>query len=248
MDKKNILQMDIKDLFKSDIKINPKNVLILVAILFGIVIYGYFILYPKYNEYAQVNDELELKNQELENDKIELDKRPQLKEELAHLSVELNAKSKRLSYDMEDGMFLVGLSNIMREYGVDLLDYTIEESIPYEGFYAVPTTLKIRGNYRYIREIMYYLEEQKNVTQIQNFTMETYIPEVKINPSNSNNLNPELGGIDLGPSPKAKANGEVTADFKFVIYMSENPKLNLQTENPNDWKPGKFNPFVDTTN
>ncbi len=248
MDKKNILQMDIKDLFKSDMKINPKNVLILVSILFGIVVYGYLMLYPKYNEYKKVSDELEFKNQQLEKDKIELDKRPQLKEELAHLSLELNSKSKRLSYDMQDGMFLVGLSNIMKKYGINLLDYTIEEYIPYEKFYAVPINLKIQGNYRYIREIMYYLEEQKDVTQIQNFTMQTYIPEVKISPSESNGLNQGLGDIDLGPSPKAKAKGDVTADFKFVIYMSKKPKLKLKTENPNNWKPGKLNPFVDTTN
>lgn len=248
MDKRNILHMDVKDLFKSDIKINPKNVLILVVILFGLVLYGYFILYPKYNEYSQVSNELEVKKEELQNDKMDLDKRAELKEKLSHLSVELNAKSKRVAYDMQDGMFLVGLSNIMRKYGVDLIDYTIEEAIPYEGFYAVPTTLKIRGNYRYIREIMYYLEEQKNITQIQNFTMETYIPKIKINPSNSNTLNPELGAIDLGLTQKPKSNGDVTANFKFVIYTSENPKLDLQTENPNNWKPGKFNPFVDTTN
>lgn len=32
MDKKNILHMDIKDLFKIDLKINAKNIIILVCI------------------------------------------------------------------------------------------------------------------------------------------------------------------------------------------------------------------------
>lgn len=248
MDKKNILHMDIKDLFKSNIKANPKNIIILVVILLGLISYGYFIIYPKYIEYTQVSNELENANIQLMKDEDELGEIPALKDELHNLSEELDIKSKKLSHDMQDGMFLVGLSNILNKYNVDLIDYKVDKMIKFENFNAIPATLKVRGNYRYIREIMYYLEEQKNVTQIQNFNMESYIKNENINfndvDSSNNNLNP----TDIKPYQENKAKGDVTATFKFIMYMVQDPNLKLNLENPNNWKTGKFNPFVDTTN
>ena len=214
----------------------------------GLIIYGYFILYPKYNEYSQVSSELNAAKNQLENDQSELDKRPHLKDELYSLNEEVITKSKKLSYDMQDGMFLVGLSNMMSKYGVNLIDYTLDKPVKYENFYAIPTTLKVRGNYRYIREIMYYLEEQKNITQIQNFNMEAYIKDTNINFNDVNNPSTSLNPADIKPYQENKAKGDVTATFKFVMYMLQDPTLKLSPENPSDWKSGKFNPFVDTTN
>lgn len=248
MDKKNILQMDIKDLFKGNIKVNPKNVIILVVILLGLISYGYFILYPKYIKFSQVSNDLDNANMQLTKDEDELGEIPKLKDELHNISEEVDVKSKKLSHDMQDGMFLVGLSNIMNKYNVDLIDYNVDKMIKFENFNAIPATLKVRGNYRYIREIMYYLEEQKNVTQIQNFNMESYIKNENINfndvDSSNNNLNP----TDIKPYQENKAKGDVTATFKFIMYMVQDPNLKLNLENPNNWKTGKFNPFVDTTN
>ena len=248
MDKKNILHMDIKDLFKSNIKANPKNIIILVVILLGLISYGYFIIYPKYIEYTQVSNELENANIQLMKDEDELGEIPTLKDELHNLSEELDIKSKKLSYDIQDGMFLVGLSNIMNKYNVDLIDYNVDKMIKFENFNAIPITLKVRGNYRYIREIMYYLEEQKNVTQIQNFNMETYIKNKKINFNDVNNSNNNLNPADIKLYQENKAKGDVTATFKFITYMDQDPNLKLNIENPSNWKTGKFNPFVDTTN
>ncbi|MGL5754317.1 MAG: type 4a pilus biogenesis protein PilO [Paraclostridium sp.] len=247
MDKKNILHMDIKDLFKSDIKVNPKNILILVGAFLGLFIYMYFILYPKFNEYMKVNNNLNEAKSKLEADQYELDTRPQLTDKLYTLNEEVNTKSKKLSYDMQDGMFLVGLSNMMSKNGIELIKYNVDTYTKCENFYAVPTILEVRGDYRYIREMMYYLEEQKNVTQIQNFNMETYIEPENIVFDKSNALNSSLGNINMTTNKENKAKGKVTATFKFVMYMSQEPNLKLETENPSNWNPGKFNPFVDTT-
>ncbi|EPZ53518.1 hypothetical protein H477_4939 [[Clostridium] sordellii ATCC 9714] len=62
MDKKNILHMDIKDLFKIDLKINYKNIIILVCIFLGVIAYTYFIVYPKYIEFSNVNRKLSMVN------------------------------------------------------------------------------------------------------------------------------------------------------------------------------------------
>ncbi|MGL5641905.1 MAG: type 4a pilus biogenesis protein PilO [Paraclostridium sp.] len=247
MDKKNVLQMDIKDLFKSDIKINPKNILVLVGMFLGLLIYGYFILYPKFSEYTKVNNDLNIAKSKLEIDQNELDTRPQLNDKLYSLNEEVNTKSKKLSYDMQDGMFLVGLSNMMSKSGIELINYNVDPYTKYENFYAVPTTLQVRGDYRYIREMMYYLEEQKNVTQIQNFNMDTYIEPENIVSDKNDKLNPSLDDINITHEKEDKAKGKVTATFKFVMYMSQEPNLKLETENPSNWNPGKFNPFIDTT-
>ncbi|MDU4493635.1 MAG: type 4a pilus biogenesis protein PilO, partial [Staphylococcus warneri] len=180
---------------------------------------------------------------QLKDDENKLDTRQQLNEELQNLARQANEKSKRLSYDMQDGMFLVGLSNMMSKNSIELLNYSIDPSVKYENFYAIPTTLQVRGNYRYIREIMYYLEEQQNVTQIQNFNMEAYKkPEL----SNTSTEQGTTQPIDV--KKENKQNGDVTATFKFIMYMSQDPSLKLEIENPNNWNPGKFNPFVSSTN
>ncbi|MDU7905320.1 MAG: hypothetical protein E7J33_07165, partial [Peptostreptococcaceae bacterium] len=135
MDKKNILHMDIKDLFKVDLKINAKNIIILVCIFLGVIAYAYFIVYPKYIEFSNVNRKLSMVNSQLKDDENKLDTRQQLNEELQNLARQANEKSKRLSYDMQDGMFLVGLSNMMSKNGIELLNYSIDPSVKYENFY-----------------------------------------------------------------------------------------------------------------
>lgn len=60
---------------------------------------------------------------------------------------------------MQEEMFLVELSNMMSKNGIELLNYNVEPFVKYENFYVIPTTLQVRGNYRYIRKMMYYLEE-----------------------------------------------------------------------------------------
>ena len=151
---------------------------------------------------------------------------------------------------------------------------------------------------------MYYLEEQKNTTQILDYSMEIYIAPTNetIGNSQSNDFKKQIVNIEkvywtldshlyhstescpnlknssgvlvsgtlkesertvadttcvasgsdvandgntqgtVTASPKAK--GDVTATFKFIMYASENPKLELNDSN--NWKPGKYNPFVQT--
>jgi hypothetical protein len=216
-----------------------------------------------------------------------------------------------LSHDMQDGMFLIGLSKLMNELSVDLVEYTVDESMPYETFYAIPTTISVRGDYRYIREIMYYMEEQKNMTQILDYSIETYIPkETKENttkPTNSINNTTTNNAVALVPDnivywtnfgaayhkescqildaekqanrdnvltgapfisgksnacqvckpystnqiqnqeqEKPKSNGIVEAKFKFIMYSSEDPILELNNDDYSKWKPGKYNPFKST--
>jgi hypothetical protein len=147
---------------------------------------------------------------------------------------------------MENGMFLIGLSNYMQSFNVTLDEYTVAEPIKYETFYAIPTTLKISGNYRYIREVMYYLEEQKNMTQILDYEMVLAEPE-EVPPIITTIPQPD-GSEILVPTPveRPKANGDISATFKLMVYSANDPTLELDTSNPSKWKPGKFNPFVPT--
>ena len=115
-EKKNILQMDVKDLFKSDIlkqDISPKMALIVIGILLTIGLYGYFIIYPKYTEYKSTVSNLEAAQGELLQYKQRMDEIPLLEEKLSDLTREAKVKSKKLSHDMEDGLFLIGLDKMI---------------------------------------------------------------------------------------------------------------------------------------
>lgn len=233
-----------KDILNQEISI--KNVAIIALVLGSLFVYGYLLLYPKYTEYKTVRDNLNAVETELNSYKQKVTDIPRLQDELASTNSQLSTKSRRLNYDMENGMFLIGLSDYMKDFNVKLDEYTVAEPIKYETFYAIPTTLKVTGNYRYIREVMYYLEEQKNMTQILDYEMVLAEPE-EAPATVTTTLQPDGSEITVpGPTQISKPNGDITATFKLMVYSANDPTLELNTSNPSKWKPGKFNPFVPT--
>ena len=77
----------------------------------------------------------------------------------------------------------------------------------YENFYVIPTTLQFRWNYRYIR---------KNVTQIQKFNIEVFIKDELNNKSSDKQQLKQR----LKSKKENKLKGDLTAIFKFIMYMS----------------------------
>ena len=294
-DKQSILQKEL----------NTKEMLVVLGIFGAIFIYGFLFVSPRYTDYKiSVNNlkDIETKVADYES---KINEMPIKEKRLDSLNREIKVKSRMLSHNMEDGMFLIGLSNLMDDVSVDLIDYSVEELIPYETFYAIPTTISVRGDYRHIREIMYYMEEQKNITQILDYNMETYISEETKEDTTNNNTTsvvpdstvywttsgaayhkdnckileaeksanegnmssgaPSLSGKTAAcqvckpytvnqvnnnsqETEKPKSNGIIEATFRFMMYSSDNPILELDNDNPNEWKPGKYNPFEDTVN
>lgn len=169
VEKKNILKKDL----------NLKETLIVIGILALIIGYARVFIYPIYKDFRSSVSELEQVQQQIVNHESEISNLPNLEKQLASLNSEMRVQRKTLSHNMEDGMFLVGLSNLINRLDIDLVSYTMDETIPYSSFYAIPTTIEIRGDYNNIREVMNYLEEQKNTTQILDYNMETYIEEIE---------------------------------------------------------------------
>lgn len=289
-DKKSILQMDVKDLFKSDIlkkEVSPKMALILVAILCVIGLYGYFIIYPKYTEYKSTSYNLETAQGELLQYQQRMDEIPLLEEKLNQLTEEAEIKSEKLSHDMEDGLFLIGLDKMINDLEITLKDYKIDKIVNYDNFYAIPMSINIEGDYGGVRALIYFLEEQKNVTQVMDYSMNAKMTETKTEVSKTvywtdedehyhldkscTNM-AEVGKISgtiekaevSGKTPDSycvgdiadtidvevtsKANGDVSASIKFIVYSSDKDNIKLETDNPENWKPGKYNPFQDTLN
>lgn len=293
-----------KNILKREISLN--EALIAIGVLVLIFIYGFIFLYPKYSEYKVTKQNVDTAKAELGRYQDKIDRMPELEESLSAAKNELVVKSRSLNHDMMDGLFLIGLDKQLKNVDVDLIEYTPQERVKYETFYAIPTSISLRGNYKNIREIIYYLEEQKNITQVLDYSMESYIepPNETIGGDNSSdfkkqpvniekvywtldshlyhstdscpNLKNSTGVLVNGPlkesektvadttcvasgsdvannnnvqtqvTAQPKANGDVTATFKFIMYTSEDPKLELEVDDPNQWKPGKYNPFVQT--
>lgn len=290
-EKKSILQMDVKDLFKSDIlkkDVSPKAAFISIAVLCGIGLYGYFMVYPKYIEYKSTATNLESVQGELLQYQQRMNEIPALEEQLSALTKEAKIKSKKLSHDMEDGLFLIGLDKMINELEITLKNYKIDEIVDYDKFYAIPMSIDVEGDYRRIRELIYFLEEQKNITQVMDFSMNTKMTETKKEVSKTvywtdgdehyhldkscTNIT-EGQKISKGTIEKAEsagktpdsycvgdiadtidvevtsaAKGDISASIKFIVYSSDKDIIKLETDNPENWKPGKYNPFQDTLN
>lgn len=166
-EKKSILQKEL----------NTKEILAVLGVAGAIAAYAFVFIYPKYTDFKLANDNLSNIESQIKEYEDRINEMPNLQSKLDSLTSELNVKSRKLAHNMEDGMFLIGLSKIMDNYSVDLVSYSVDEVIPYETFYAIPTTIEVRGDYRNVREIMYYMESQKNMTQILDYSMENYIEE-----------------------------------------------------------------------
>lgn len=287
-DKKSILQMDVKDIFNKDFlrsDVSPKTLIVIILGVVGLIAYGYFGIYPKYIQYK--NSELRVANaqKELNGYQEKLDEMPILQEKLRSLTDEANEKSKSLSHDMEDGLFLIGLDKTVRSLGINLKDYTIQNIVNYPDFYAIPMSINVEGDYRKVRDLISYLEEQENVTQVMDYSMVAKKTEEKkeINKrvywtrqdkhyhldKTCQDMVP--GDVLYGtasqsggrtPDPKcvgnasntveveviSKAKGDISANIQFIVYSSDKDMLKLKTDQPQNWKPGKYNPFQDTVN
>lgn len=296
-------EKDIKSILQKDLSV--KEIILVIGVFFIILIYGYAFIYPKYTEYKSLKSNLESINNEIISYESKIDSLPSLENTLENLNKELNTKSKVLDHNMEDGMFLIGLSKLMKNLEVDLITYSLDDPIEYNTFYAIPTTIEVKGNYKRIREIIEYLEEQKNVTQVLDYKMETYIDEENSNTETSynstetkvadsivywtnsgisyhkdgcavlaiekSNYNEEVqsgehthsnkdtacevckpystvsnNSVDDLQNEVKKASGDITARFKFIMYSSENPSIELKNDDYSTWKPGKYNPFMTT--
>lgn len=300
VEKKSILQKEL----------STKEILLVLGVCALVFIYGYVFIYPRYSEYKTSVQNLEAIEQQISTYQGQINELPNLEKKIEGLTKELKVKSRILSHNMEDGMFLIGLSKLMGDLNVDLVGYTVEDAKAYNTFYAIPTTIEVRGNYKNIRDIMTYLEEQKNMTQILDYNMETYIEEEKkeTTPTQQTTTNvgtnqsvywtvdgsayhtkecqvlinesEKYGGSALVGTPgdtdnlpacevckpnyaipnvnvsnnqvpqetkEPKSTGDIVARFSFIMYSSENPKVELNNDDFTTWKPGKWNPFTTTT-
>lgn len=230
-------------------ELNAKELLVVLGITGAIAAYGFAFIYPKYTDFKLAKDNLVSIESQISEYENRINNMPTLKKKLESLTSELNVKSRKLAHDMEDGMFLIGLSQVMDSYSVDLVSYYVGEAIPYETFYAIPTTIEVRGNYRNIREVMYYMESQKNMTQILDYSMDNYIeePEITIDPNINMDNNSAVENVQPQVEEKPRATGDVVATFKFVMYSANNPTLDLNNDDASKWEPGKWNPFKTTT-
>lgn len=181
-EKQSILYMDIKDIFDSNFlnkELSPKGIAAIIISIVLVCFYGYFIVYPKFSEYKTIKSNLNEAKLELSTYQEKLEKIPSLNDKLNSLNREANVKNQRLSHDMEDGLFLIGLDKFMKNLGINLVSYTIEDSVNYDTFYAIPMNLNIDGNYRSVKELIYYLEQQKNITQVMDYNITTKPTEIK---------------------------------------------------------------------
>ena len=250
-----------KDILKQEV--NMKHVLIIVGALILFGIYTYIFLIPKYEEYRNIKVELNSAKQELTTYQEKVTNMPLIEDKLRSTKLELNSKSSKFKHDMNDGMFLIEFDKYRRALGIDLIEYSVGDVIEYENIDAIPVEMNLRGNYKHLRDLLYYLEEQKNMTQVLDYDIQTYVEEieqevkeeVKVDKKQENNQgeNKEVNKVDKTENSEAKkivvkkATGEVNAKLKFVMYTDKNPNLELNTDDSGKWTPGKYNPFVPTT-
>lgn len=235
---------NINNILKKEI--NPKNILIILLVFVVILVYGFYIIYPKYNQYVSVKSEIETIKSELKKYKDKVKNIPQLKNNYVSINTKVKKMNSQLSHNMEDGMFLIGLNKNINKLGLELKSYSIGDVIKYETFYAIPATISLKGDYVKIKHIMSYMEEQNNMTQILDFKLNLVpveIPEPQIIPEEKDEEGNVIKPETIIQPDVHKNTGNVDAVFKFIMYSSNDPYAVLDYDNSSLWKQGKINPF-----
>jgi Tfp pilus assembly protein PilO len=245
-----------KDILKQEV--NMKHVLIIVGALILFGIYTYIFLIPKYEEYKNIKVELNSAKEEFTTYQEKVTNMPSLEDKLRSTKLELNSKSTKFKHDMNHGMFLIEFDKYRRALGIDLIEYSVGDVIEYENIDAIPVEMNLRGNYKHLRDLLYYLEEQKNMTQVLDYDIQTYVQEIEQevkeevkDKKQEDNQGEKKEDKAENSEPKKiivkKITGEVNAKLKFVMYTDKNPNLELNIDDSGKWTPGKYNPFVPTT-
>ena len=115
-------------------ELNIKEILVVISVFIVFLGYIFLFIYPEYSELKQAKVSLKF----LQNKRVDLqekiDEMSMLEKKVTNLESELEIKSKILEYDIQDGMFLIGLSKLMNEVNVELIEYSVDEIKEYDNF------------------------------------------------------------------------------------------------------------------
>ena len=127
------------------------------------------------------------------------------------------AVNKAFATEMRDGLFLVNFGLKLNEQRVGLVSFIPKEIIDQKIYLVLPIEIVLRGDYLNVIELLDFLENQSNLTEINNLTI-----------------------VQDDEYP----DGRVQAEMVLLIYSQRSPQGKLALTGIQNWHTGRANPFA----
>lgn len=163
--------------------------------------------------------------------------------QLKSIEDEIVASKSKLKFSMDDGLFIIKLGNELKKNNVLLNIFQPKEIVKNNNFLTLPINIGIRGDYRDVKKILVYLENNSNHTEVTSLSFVSQ-HENGQKQSIQNRLLLTPDGIPQESAQNALLNGRISAEIAVAIYSLPTPEDRLALEGIQKWRIGSDNPFV----
>ncbi len=242
----------MKDFSPNHLQKREKVMLTWLGIIGALVLYGYYLLVPVFNTYWDTQNSIRDMRVEALQIRQNEKKVAEAEEKLKQLEEERLSFAKKLRFDMEDGLFMVKFFTQLKREGAVLNEFTPGTVAENKNYVVLPIHLSLKGEYRSIKKVMEYLENNDNHTRLKGLSLsatkekeggQAPQPAVQKTPAKPTTPQDLLNQLKLQEQLAAPIGASITAEMDFEIYSLPTPEAKLAIEGIQGWRAGTDNPF-----
>lgn len=133
--------------------------------------FGWFLIYPNYDEYSALLDKHAKVKEQLAKDQKIADDLPKFKAEYEKMKDMLDQALTELPNDREIPVLLTNIAALAKGNGLEVLQFKPGTETP-RGFYAdVPVTLRLQGSYHQVGKFFYDVGSLPRIVNLGNVSM-----------------------------------------------------------------------------
>ncbi|WP_018086424.1 hypothetical protein [Desulfurispora thermophila] len=215
---------------------SARKLLLILLFFLGTAAFYFFQLVPVRQHMQELQQQVEQKKAELAALRARAAKTNLAKEELDQARLYWQNASSVLHTKMDDGLFFVQFGQNLRQQQVQLNKLVPGSIEDLTYVLCLPLDMEMQGLYPNVLEIINYLENASNLTQLSNLAF-TAVQDQRANQTEQNQTPPVTP-----PVPE----GTVKVTGKLFIYTARTPEGRLRLEEISRFLTGRANPFLPT--
>lgn len=209
-------------------KMSRREKILLVITLLTALSYVFiqYAFWPTLSKYQQTRKEISQLQQNIRQADVISKTKTKEEDNLKQAQQNLDQLISKFSTNMQDGLFLVKFSRKLGQEQVLLNKFKPLDIEDRQTILVLPVQVEMIGKYPQVTNMLDFLENQANLTEIWHLLAEGPKPEE-----------------ESAASVILKANGVVKATCLLLIYSQPTPQGRLVLEDIKNWHFGKLNPF-----
>lgn len=209
-------------------KMNRREKILLFITLLTALSYVFiqYAFWPTFSKYRQTKKEISQLQQNIRHADVTSITKTKEEDKLNLAQKNLDQLIGKFSTNMQDGLFLVKFSRKLKQERVSLHKFKPLDIAYRQTVLVLPVQVEMIGEYPHITNMLDFLENQANLTEISHLLVEGLKPDEES----------AVSGV-------FRAKGVVRAKCLLLIYSQPTPQGSLVLEDIKNWPFGKLNPF-----